>query len=143
MQPRTVTKRRKIVLVAEDNPTIAWAIGLALRKAGFSPKLVHDGIDALNMIMEMKPDALVLDLELPRLQGAEICSLVRKSHLLWDTPIVVISGHAEVGDRLQAFDLGADDFVTKPFSVEEMIARVRAVLTRSGLGSSSAFFYQS
>lgn len=126
---------RQTIVIAEDDDAIAFVIKTALTGAGFRTLRVRDGIEAINVILDKRPDAVVLDLDLPRLQGAEICSMIRKSRAVRHTPIVVISGHGEVGDRLEIFELGADDFVTKPFSVAEMIARVKAVMHRAQMSS--------
>ena len=135
MRLRNEIELRPMIVIAEDDDAIAYVIKTALTSAGFRTRRVYDGIEAINVILDTRPDAVVLDLDLPRLQGAEICSMVRKSRAVRHTPIVVISGHDEMGERLEIFELGADDFVTKPFSVAEMVARVKAVMHRAQLSS--------
>ena len=128
------TKRSaKIVLIAEDDKVIGRLIAEAVKYAGFQAKCITDGIDALNFILESKPDVIVLDLILPRLQGFEICSMIRKSPTVKHTPVVVISGRVSKDDKLKAFELGADDYVTKPFQIEELIARIEAAMQRPTL----------
>ena len=100
----------------------------ALGAAGFRATWVADGVDAINFIFERKPAAIVMDLMVPRLSGYDLCRLVRRCEAVCRTPIVVVSGHGEVENKLQVFELGADDFVTKPFSAAELVSRVQALL---------------
>jgi DNA-binding response OmpR family regulator len=125
------SRHRKTVLIAEDNKITGLNVARALSRAGFCTSLIDDGIEALNRILETKPDLIVLDINLPRLEGYEICSMVRKTPAVRNTPILIISGLASTKDKLNAFELGADDYVTKPFNQHELIARVEAVLNRS------------
>jgi DNA-binding response OmpR family regulator len=134
MKPRAASRERSnTVLIAEDDEIIAQLVTEALEEAGFHAQSVADGIEALNQILETKPDVIVLDLNLPRLQGYEICGMVRKSAAVQHTPIVVLSGLAGWDNKLPAFELGADDYVTKPFNVQELVTRVDSVLHRSRL----------
>ena len=126
--PRT---RKKFLLIAEDDEAIGTLVCEALHEAGFKTHWVKDGIEAINFVLESRPDAVVLDLVLPRLNGFEICGMVRKSRAIQWTPIIVMSGRAEHCDKMQAFELGADDYVTKPFRIEELVARIDAVLHRN------------
>jgi DNA-binding response OmpR family regulator len=119
------------VVIAEDDEAIAQNVVDGLQTALFRTHWIRDGVDAINWILFHKPDAIVLDLMLPRLGGAEICALVRKTSHVSTTPIVVISGHSQTERKLQLFDLGADDYVTKPFSMDELIARLEAIFNRS------------
>jgi CheY-like chemotaxis protein len=128
---RLHSPRRRTVLIAEDDEVIGRIVMCALQKEGFRPQLVTDGIAAINLILDRKPDLIVLDMILPRLQGADICAMIRKSRPVRHTPIIVISGCADLADKLQTFNLGADDYVTKPFSADELVARVEAVWQRS------------
>ncbi len=123
--------KKPTVLIAEDDEMIGRIVSDALNGAGFKSRLVDDGVDAINEILEMKPDMIVLDLILPRLRGSEICAMVRKSAQAHHTPILVISGCSTLESKLQTFDLGADDYVTKPFDISELIARVDALWNRA------------
>ena len=125
------TSRRKIVLVAEDDPTTGELVCESLQSTGYKTHWAKDGIEALNYILETRPDAVVLDLILPKLNGYEVCSMVRKSRAVQWTPIIIMSGCAEHRDKMQAFGLGADDYVTKPFRLDELLARIEAVLHRN------------
>ena len=131
MKSRTPSARRKTLLVAEDDETTGELVCEALQAAGYKTHWAKDGIDALNYILESRPDGVVLDLVLPKLNGYEICGMVRKSQAIQWTPIVIMSGCVEHRDKMQAFELGADDYVTKPFRIEELLARVDAVLHRN------------
>ena len=130
MKARQPHPRKKTLLIAENDEYIGPLVVGGLKDAGYRTHWVKDGVSALNYILESKPDGVVLDLVLPKLHGFEICAMMRKSQATMDTPIIVISGLSGELDKLQAFDLGADDYVTKPFSIEELVARVDAVLHR-------------
>ena len=110
---------------------MARMLAVALRQEGFQAHRVRDGVEALNYILSAKPDVVLLDRRLPRLSGDEVCQMVRKAESVRHTPIVFISGLVAVADRLEAFQLGADDYVTKPFALDEVLARVEAVLMRA------------
>jgi DNA-binding response OmpR family regulator len=131
MRSKSAHSQKKHVLVVEDEEAAGEVVCEALKGAGFKTHWVRDGIDALNYILESRPDAVVLDLLLPRLNGYEICGMVRKSRSVQWTPIIVMSGRVEHDDKMQAFELGADDYVSKPFRAEELVARVEAVLHRN------------
>lgn len=131
MKSNSPFKDRSKILIAEDDRDIARNVADALREVGFDTHWIKDGVDAINWIFSSKPRAIILDLTLPRLGGVQICSLVRKTEGVSATPIVVISGQNDTEAKLRLFDVGADDYVTKPFRVEELIARLDAVLTRS------------
>lgn len=131
MLTKATRARSKHLLIVEDDEANGELVCEALKDAGFKTHWVRDGIDALNYILESRPDAIVLDLLLPRLNGFEICGMVRKSRSVQWTPIIMMSGRVEHDDKMQAFELGADDYVSKPFRLEELVARVEAVLHRN------------
>lgn len=131
MQLHAHARISRKVLIVEDDEAISQLVKEALDAAGFQTDCVRDGVEAINQVLESKPDIVVLDLTIPRLSGFEICAMVRKSRTVGLTPIVVISGRDSQNDKLQAFEIGADDYVTKPFSIRELVARVQAVLERS------------
>jgi DNA-binding response OmpR family regulator len=116
------------VLVVEDDPDTVELVGMYLRRDGHKVLTERDGRDGLKVAIELKPDLLVLDLMLPGMDGIEVCRAVRRRS---DMPILMLTARAEEQDRLIGLDLGADDYVTKPFSPRELAARVRAVLRRS------------
>lgn len=120
------------ILVVEDEESIAILLEYNLEKAGFTPIMASDGEQALERIAEEVPDAILLDWMLPAgASGIEICRQVRMRDETRSTPIIMLTARGEETDRIRGLDTGADDYVTKPFSVEELIARLRAVLRRS------------
>jgi two-component system, OmpR family, KDP operon response regulator KdpE len=117
------------VLLVDDDATLRRTLGIGLRAEGHEVLIAADGRSALQALREDKPDIVVLDLGLPDLSGVEVLRRLRA----WSTiPVVVLSARAESTEKVQALDLGADDYVTKPFGMEELLARVRASARRAG-----------
>ena len=116
------------VLVIEDDPGITRVVRLYLEQDGHQVLTAADGLSGLQAARDSKPDLIVLDLMLPRLDGMEICRALREDS---DVPIIMVTARVSEGDRLSGFDLGADDYIPKPFSPRELTARVRAVLRRA------------
>ncbi len=117
------------VLVIEDERQIAEIISFNLRRAGYRVALAGDGEEALEKAARENPDLVILDLMLPRLDGFAVCRHLRARSAV---PILILTARAEEADKIHGLDLGADDYVTKPFSPRELVARVRALLRRSG-----------
>lgn len=117
------------ILIAEDDARTAEVLAAYVRQAGFEPVLVDDGLRALEAILAEPPTLVILDLVLPGLDGTEVCRRVREVSLV---PIIMVTGRAEELDRLLGLELGADDYICKPFSPREVIARMKAVLRRAG-----------
>jgi DNA-binding response OmpR family regulator len=126
------------VLVVEDDPDIAQLVAHYLEKAGFSTELLTSGRDALSVIAARPPDVLVLDLMLPQVDGLEICRVVRGNASTATIPIIMLTARAEESDRIVGLEIGADDYVAKPFSPNELVARVRALVRRAQRASPSA-----
>ncbi len=118
-------KRR--ILVIDDETALVESICFNLEREGFQTFSSYNGIDGLEAIQTVKPDLIVLDLMLPGLDGLEICRRVRKSE---DIPIIMLTAKESEVDRILGLELGADDYVTKPFSMRELMARVKSVLRR-------------
>ena len=116
------------VLVIEDDTVLGQALERALNARGFNSIWRQDGLNAVHLVQEHNPTLVLLDLILPELGGFEVLRQLRASYQL---PIIVISGRSSNEDKMYAFDLGADDYVTKPFNIGELVARIRAVLRRS------------
>ncbi len=116
------------VLVVEDDPSILRGLQMNLGLEGFRTICAHDGEEGLALLRSHKPDVVLLDLMLPRLGGLDVIKQVRVDDP--DTPIIVLSAKDQEGDKVLALSLGADDYVTKPFSVVEVIARIRVALRR-------------
>jgi DNA-binding response OmpR family regulator len=116
------------ILVVEDEPAVAEVVSLYLRRAGYSVRLVNTGQAALREIDHQPPALIILDLMLPGLDGWAITRYVREHG---DTPIIMLTARSQESDRIAGLEMGADDYVTKPFSPQELVSRVRAVLRRS------------
>jgi DNA-binding response OmpR family regulator len=119
----------RTVIVIEDDPEIRGIVKTLLTSEGFQVEEAADGRTALERVFLIKPDLILVDLKLPGLDGAEICKRIRAGRL--DTPIIVISAAKEEFDRVLLLELGADDFLVKPFGARELLARIKAVLRRS------------
>ena len=127
----------KRVLVIEDDKDIVELVRYNLEKDGFQVQSSTEGATGLAQIRKAPPDLLVLDLMLPKLSGLEICKEVRKDVGLNRLPILILSAKGEEADRVVGLELGADDYVTKPFSPRELVARVKALLRRTEPGAPS------
>jgi two-component system alkaline phosphatase synthesis response regulator PhoP len=115
----------------EDDPDIANLVAHYLGKSGFSSELVSSGRDALKTISERPPALLILDLMLPHVDGLEICRAVRGNEKTAGLPIIMLTARGEESDRIVGLEIGADDYIAKPFSPNELVARVRALLRRA------------
>jgi DNA-binding response OmpR family regulator len=114
--------------VVDDDPTVADVVGRYLVRDGHSVESVSDGYEALVLIAKNPPDLVVLDLMLPGIDGLEVC---RRLRARWPIPVVMLTALGDENDRLAGFEIGADDYVTKPFSPRELAMRVRSVLRRA------------
>jgi two-component system alkaline phosphatase synthesis response regulator PhoP len=124
----------KTILVVDDEPSIAQIAGDYLRHGGFGVITASNGPDALALARAQRPDLIVLDLGLPRMDGIEVAKTLRREG---DIPIIMLTARIEESDRLAGLELGADDYITKPFSPRELVARVRSVLRRVDPGGGS------
>jgi two-component system phosphate regulon response regulator PhoB len=122
---------RPAVLVVEDEPALSTLLRYNLEKEGFDVSEARDGEDALLQLKESKPDAVLLDWMLPRLSGLELCRQIRRAPAWRDLPVIMLTARGEEGDRVRGLDSGADDYVVKPFSTTELIARLKAVIRRA------------
>lgn len=116
------------ILVVDDDRDIADIIGYSLRKEGHRPILVHSGEEALALVERSQPDLVVLDVMLPGLSGFDVCRKLRERGPI---PVILLTARGEEADRVWGLDLGADDYIAKPFSHRELMARIRAVARRS------------
>ncbi|HQY94287.1 response regulator transcription factor [Caldilinea sp.] len=116
------------ILVVDDEPSISEVVSLYLRRAGYQVRVVHDGEAALRDLVRSLPDLVILDLMLPGVDGMEITRRLRAEG---DTPIIMVTARREETDRILGLEMGADDYVVKPFSPQELVSRVRAVLRRA------------
>ena len=115
------------ILLVEDEQSIAQPFASALARSGFRTTVAHSGADALTLVRELRPDVVLLDLALPDIDGRDVCRLLR---LESDVPIIMVTASGTVADRVAGLELGADDYVVKPFATTEIVARIRAVLRR-------------
>jgi two-component system phosphate regulon response regulator PhoB len=121
----------KKVLLVEDEPTIGEMVGFALEKAGFGFRLVADAEQALLEIAANPPDLLLLDWMLPGMSGIDLARRLRKEEMTSALPIILLTARGDENDRVYGLETGADDYVSKPFSPRELVARIQAVLRRS------------
>jgi two-component system, OmpR family, phosphate regulon response regulator PhoB len=119
------------VLIVEDEEAISALLSYNLEKEGFTVAVTADGEDAMLTAKENRPDLILLDWMLPLVSGIEVCRQLRRHPSTRAIPIIMLTARGEEGDKLRGLDSGADDYVTKPFSPSELIARIRAVLRRA------------
>ena len=124
----------KQILVVEDDEDIADLVAHHLRQAGYLTRIVNGGDEVLPVVRADPPDLVVLDLMLPTINGLEICRAIRSSPETATLPIIILTAKSEEADRVVGLEVGGDDYVTKPFSPKELVARVGAVLRRSTRG---------
>lgn len=120
------------ILVVEDDPYISEIIRLYCEKEGYRVTLARDGLEGLHQWEQEGPDLVLLDIMLPEMDGWELCGTIRKES---DVPVIMLTGKGESYDKLRGFDLGADDYIVKPFDPKELMARIRAVLRRTRPGN--------
>jgi two-component system alkaline phosphatase synthesis response regulator PhoP len=126
------------ILIVEDDPDIAELVARYLDKAGFATERAASGREAMQAISERPPELVVLDLMLPHMDGLEVCRLVRGHHATAAIPIIMLTARAEESERIVGLELGADDYLAKPFSPNELVARVRALLRRAQRAEATA-----
>ena len=115
------------ILIVEDEVKIARFITLELEHEGYEVQAAHDGRAGLQMCESWKPDLMILDLMLPKLSGIEVCRRLRQTS---DIPIIMLTAKDDVSDKVMGLDMGADDYMTKPFAIEELLARIRVSLKK-------------
>ncbi len=117
------------ILVVDDEKNICELLGIYLRKDNYEVEFAYDGEMAVEKFAEFMPDMILLDIMLPKMDGWEVCRTIRKSS---NVPIIMISAKGETFDKVLGLELGADDYVTKPFDTKEVLARIKSVLRRAG-----------
>src|SRR6185436_2956186 len=118
------------ILVVEDERDVAELIAYNLAKEGYEVTTAASGTEALRLTREVAPDLVLLDIMVPQLNGWEVCRRLRQDPETGGIPVIMVTGRVEEGDKVLGFEMGADDYVTKPFSPRELVARVRAVMRR-------------
>jgi two-component system, OmpR family, response regulator len=138
-EPKAIDERRlrrnnvqmaKTVLIADDDPHIREVLAFALEKAGMQSRVAEDGVAALAAVAHQRPDLVILDINMPKMDGLEVCRRLRSES---DIPILFLSSRDDEIDRVLGIELGADDYVVKPFSPREVVARVTAILRRTAV----------
>ena len=124
----------KKILIVEDDRDIIELVRYNLEKENFRVQAVEDGVTGLTQIRKSRPDMIILDLMLPRLSGLEICREIRQDSSLPRIPIIMLTARADEADRVVGLETGADDYVPKPFSPRELVARVKAPPTYRSIG---------
>jgi two-component system, OmpR family, response regulator MprA len=130
----TAPQPNSYVAIVDDDAAIRSALGRALRMENYDVELFEDGLSALKAVQLRAPDAIVLDLQLPDIDGLEVCRRIRRSGDT--TPILMLTARNAVNDRVEGLDVGADDYLVKPFDLAELLARLRALLRRHNAGDS-------
>jgi DNA-binding response OmpR family regulator len=115
------------ILIADDNRQITSILEEYAKKEGYTPHIAYNGQEALDLFRSINPDVVLLDVMMPKIDGYAVCREIRKQH---DTPVIMITARGEDFERIMGLDIGADDYIIKPFSPGEVMARVRAVLRR-------------
>ncbi|MGE5048788.1 MAG: response regulator [Deltaproteobacteria bacterium] len=118
------------ILIVEDERDIVQVLEFSLRQAGYEPAVAYDGEQARSHLVQRVPDLVLLDIMLPDVQGTDLCKLLKTTPRTAQVPVLMLTARGEEIDRVLAFELGVDDFVTKPFSVRELVLRIKAVLRR-------------
>ena len=126
----TTSSSRPRILIVEDETALVELLRYNLEQAGFRVALAYDGEEALQSVREEVPDLILLDWMLPLVSGIEVCRQLRRQTSTANVPIIMLTARGEEGDRVRGLDAGADDYVPKPFSPTELVARIRAVLRR-------------
>jgi len=119
------------ILIIDDDPAISDLVSINLEMAGYDVQQAVDGIKGQALAVQLQPDLIMLDLMLPKVDGFTVCQRLRRDERTTDIPVLMLTALGQIQDKIQGFDAGADDYLTKPFDVEEMLARVRALLRRS------------
>ncbi len=125
---------KPLILIVEDEPGLVELLRYNLERAGFETATARDGEEALTMLAERVPDLVLLDWMLPITSGLEVCRRIRRQAKTRNLPIIMLTARGEEADRIRGLDSGADDYVTKPFSPSELVARIRAVMRRARPG---------
>jgi DNA-binding response OmpR family regulator len=135
--------RARSIIIVEDDEDIGDSIRYNLEREGFRVRVAQTGEQALRLILDRPPDLILLDLNLPHMSGFEICRRLRAEPATARVPIVILTARTDESDKVLGLELGADDYVTKPFGLRELVARIRAALRRAGVTEIDRPVYQS
>ena len=134
MKAATAARQQPRVLVVDDERDVAELMRFNLGKEGYEVIVVPTGADALKQARDLQPDLILLDIMVPQLNGWEVCRRLKQDAETRSIPVIMVTGRVEDGDKVLGFEMGADDYVTKPFSPRELVARIRAVGRRGRAG---------
>lgn len=133
---------RKNILIVEDEKDIVEVLRYYLEKENYRVHAAEDGFTALEIAQKVVPNLILLDLMLPQMDGLEVCRQLRKDERLREIPVIMLTARAEEADKIRGLEIGADDYVTKPFSAKELVARIRAhIRRREGSTAEKSFEY--
>jgi DNA-binding response OmpR family regulator len=122
--------QRRFILIAEDEPDTANLLQFHLQRRGYCTTVAADGFNALNLTFERHPDLIVLDLMLPKLDGFEVCRMLKASPSTHDISVFMLTAAASTENKVRGFEVGASDYMTKPFEIPELLARIESLLRR-------------
>ena len=125
---------RTLILIVEDEPAQMELIAYNLEQAGFDVARAAEGDEGLEVARDIRPDLIILDWMLPNTSGIEVCRQLKRQKALRNIPVIMLTARGEEGDRVRGFETGADDFVVKPYSMKELLARIKALLRRTRPG---------
>ncbi len=123
--------KQKSILIAEDEPDTANLLQFHLQRRGYHTTVASDGLNALNLTFERRPDLVILDLMLPKLHGFEVCRMLKSSPSTRHIPVFMLTAMASAENKVHGFTLGTNDYMTKPFEVSELLARIESLLRPS------------
>ena len=126
------------VLIVEDEDSFIEALTVGLNREGFRVEVAQDGASALQRFAEVQPDVILLDLMLPRISGIDVCREIRKTSTV---PIIMVTAKSAEIDMVVGLEVGADDYITKPYRIRELVARLRALLRRAGMVSALSLIH--
>ena len=118
----------KTILIAEDEPDTANLLQFHLQRRGYHTTVASDGVNALNLSFERRPDLVILDLMLPKLHGFEVCRMLKASPSTCHIPVFMLTAAASTENKVEGFRMGANDYMTKPFAMPELLARIESLL---------------
>lgn len=138
-----VDRDRKTILVVDDEPNIVDLLVFNLEKEGYNTIVANDGITAVDMALKEKPDLILLDVMIPKLDGISVCKKIRYALNISNIPILMISARDTESDKIVGLEMGADDYITKPFQTRELMARIKANLRKAELNSNMEMYQNS
>lgn len=131
------------ILVVEDDEDIAELVAFNLERQGWQTSVIHNGVEGIEKIVARRPDMVILDIMLPGMDGVQVFRLMKENSLTANIPVLFLTARAQLEDRLEGLHLGADDYMTKPFSPKELVLRVRNIMQRAHVGAAAQLVVRS